>query len=48
MTYGRAGSPFSMNDLRLINWDEGNYRVTNKPYPQGEIVLGGENVSQGL
>lgn len=47
MTYGRVGSPFSMNDMRLINWDEGNYRVTNKPYPQGEIVLGGENVSMG-
>ena len=47
MTYGRVGAPFSMNDIKLINWDEGNYRVTNKPYPQGEIVIGGENVSQG-
>lgn len=47
MTYGRVGSPFSMNDMRLINWDEGNYRVTNKPYPQGEILLGGENVAMG-
>lgn len=47
MSYGRVGAPFSMNDLKLVNWVEGNYCVTNKPYPQGEIVIGGENVSQG-
>lgn len=47
MTYGRVGAPSSSNDMRLINWEEGNYCVTNKPYPQGEIVLGGGNVSEG-
>lgn len=47
MTYGRVGAPFAMNDIKLVNWDEGNYRVTNKPYPQGEIVIGGENVALG-
>lgn len=47
MSYGRVGAPFSMCDLRLVNWEEGNYCVTNKPYPQGEILLGGENVSKG-
>lgn len=47
MTFGRVGAPSTMCDIRLINWEEGNYRVTNKPYPQGEIVVGGENVSQG-
>jgi long-chain acyl-CoA synthetase len=31
----------------LINWEEGNYRVTNKPYPQGEVLIGGEMVSVG-
>jgi long-chain acyl-CoA synthetase len=47
MTYGRVGAPFGMNDIKLVNWNEGNYRVTNKPYPQGEILIGGENVAQG-
>ncbi|CRL00268.1 CLUMA_CG013541, isoform A [Clunio marinus] len=47
MSYGRVGAPTSINDIKLINWEEGNYRVTNKPYPQGEIVMGGENVSIG-
>lgn len=30
-----------------MNWEEGGYRVTNKPYPQGEIVIGGNGVSRG-
>lgn len=47
MSYGRVGAPSSMTDMRLVNWEEGNYCVNNKPFPQGEIVLGGENVSQG-
>lgn len=47
MSYGRVGAPSSMTDMRLVNWDEGNYCVTNKPFPQGEIILGGENVSKG-
>lgn len=47
MTYGRAGVPTTMCDIRLIGWEEGGYRVTNKPYPQGEIIIGGDNVSQG-
>jgi long-chain acyl-CoA synthetase len=34
-------------DLRLINWEEGNYRVTNKPFPQGEIVIGSKSVAMG-
>ena len=47
MTTGRCGAPSTMNDIRLVNWEEGNYRVTNKPYPQGEIYIGGYNVSIG-
>lgn len=30
-----------------MNWDEGNYRITNKPHPQGEIFIGGNGVSRG-
>jgi long-chain acyl-CoA synthetase len=44
---GRVGAPAPLVDLRLINWEEGNYRVTNKPYPQGEVLIGGEMVSPG-
>ncbi|XP_061378423.1 long-chain-fatty-acid--CoA ligase 4 isoform X2 [Danaus plexippus] len=44
---GRVGAPTTGTDIRLVNWEEGNYRVTNKPYPQGEIVIGGESVAEG-
>lgn len=47
MSYGRVGAPSTMFDMRLVNWEEGNYCVTNKPYPQGEIWLGGESVAHG-
>ena len=47
MRYGTVGPPSSCNDIRLVNWEEGNYKVTNKPYPQGEIMIGGGIVSKG-
>lgn len=47
LKYGRAGAPTTTIAIRLVNWEEGGYRITNKPYPQGEIILGGENISQG-
>ncbi|KAL9914432.1 acyl-CoA synthetase long-chain isoform 3-T6 [Glossina fuscipes fuscipes] len=47
MQYGRTGAPLTICDVRLVNWEEGNYRVTNKPYPQGEVLIGGECVSMG-
>lgn len=47
MTLGRVGAPVTIRDLKLQNWEEGNYRVTDKPYPRGEIVLGGDNISIG-
>ena len=33
--------------MKLINWEEGNYRVTDKPYPRGEILIGGNCVADG-
>lgn len=30
-----------------MNWEEGNYRVTDKPNPRGEIIIGGGNVAAG-
>lgn len=38
-TTGRSGSPTSCNEVRLVNWEEGNYFVTNRPYPQGRFRL---------
>jgi hypothetical protein len=23
--------------IKLVNWEEGNYRVSDKPYPRGEV-----------
>lgn len=37
---GRVGAPTTGCDVRLVDWEEGNYRVTDKPYPRGEIILG--------
>ncbi|KAK0181964.1 hypothetical protein PV327_000141 [Microctonus hyperodae] len=44
---GRVGAPVVGCDIRLENWEEGSYRVTDAPYPRGEILIGGANVSQG-
>lgn len=46
-TVGRVGAATTVCDIMLVNWEEGNYRVTDKPFPRGEIVIGGENVSPG-
>jgi long-chain acyl-CoA synthetase len=34
-------------ELRLVDWNEGEYRCTDKPYPRGEIYIGGDNVIKG-
>ncbi|XP_069356137.1 long-chain-fatty-acid--CoA ligase 4 isoform X4 [Maniola hyperantus] len=44
---GRVGAPTTGTDIKLVNWVEGNYRVNNKPYPQGEVVIGGDSVAEG-
>jgi len=44
---GKVGPPVQGVNIRLVNWEEGNYRVTDKPWPRGEIYIGGPNVAQG-
>jgi len=44
---GRAGAPLMDVDIKLVNWDEGNYRVTDKPNPRGEVHVGGDGVAVG-
>lgn len=31
----------------LVNWEEGNYRITDKPRPRGEVIIGGNCVAEG-
>ncbi|XP_054161476.1 long-chain-fatty-acid--CoA ligase 4-like [Oppia nitens] len=44
---GHIGSPLFGLKVRLIDWPEGGYRPTDKPYPRGEAVVGGPNVAVG-
>ncbi|XP_031345978.1 long-chain-fatty-acid--CoA ligase 4 isoform X5 [Photinus pyralis] len=47
MSVGRVGGPTTVCDIKLVNWEEGHYRITDKPYPRGEIVVGGDCISMG-
>ncbi|XP_045117589.1 long-chain-fatty-acid--CoA ligase 4-like isoform X1 [Portunus trituberculatus] len=44
---GHTGGPNLGVLMRLVDWEEGNYRVTDKPNPRGEIVVGGPVVCKG-
>merc|ERR1712126_141834 len=44
---GRVGPPVKGAQIRLANWEEGNYRVTDKPRPRGEVLIGGGNITAG-
>merc|ERR1719334_1730351 len=44
---GSVGPAVQCVHLRLVNWEEGNYRVTDKPHPRGELYIGGGNVAAG-
>ena len=47
LSVGRVGPPLRGVKIRLVDWNEGNYRLTDKPHPRGEIVVGGANVTRG-
>ena len=44
---GVVGSVVPCCEVRLVDWLEGNYRNTDKPYPRGEIYVGGDNIALG-
>lgn len=46
-TKSRVGSPLPTALIRLTDWNEGGYHPTDKPYPRGEIVVGGDAVALG-
>ena len=43
----RIGPPLPGIKVKLIDWEEGGYRPSDKPNPRGEIVVGGDNVTAG-
>jgi long-chain acyl-CoA synthetase len=46
ITTGGVGPPLQGVQIKLVNWEEGGYRVTDSQ-PRGEIVIGGGNVAFG-
>ena len=46
MSTGRVGAPPQDVDLRLVNWEEGSYTVTDRQGPRGETVIGGGHVAK--
>lgn len=46
-TTGRVGAPMAGMEVKMVNWEEGNYRVTDKPRPRGEVLISGGNVTAG-
>ena len=44
---GSSGTPLQGVQIQLVDWAEGGYRVTDRPCPRGEIIIGGENVASG-
>merc|ERR1719474_1755478 len=44
---GRVGPPMAGMEIKLVNWEEGNYRVTDRPHPRGEICIGGAAIAKG-
>lgn len=44
---GHVGPPNPYVKVKLVNWEEGDYRISDKPRPRGEIVVGSPCVAQG-
>ena len=41
-----VGKPMTGVEVRLVDWEEGNYKVTDRPNPRGEIIIGGDPVAK--
>lgn len=44
---GECGVPLHSVRYYLKDWPDGGYYPTDQPNPRGEIIVGGETVSQG-
>lgn len=47
ITVGRVGPPLPCCYIKLVSWEEGGYRTSDKPMPRGEILIGGHSVTVG-
>jgi len=47
MDIGLCGGAMAGMEVRITNWEEGNYKITDKPNPRGELILGGNSVTRG-
>lgn len=45
--FGHVGPPNAGVLLKLANWEEGGYRITDKPNPRGEVIVAGPCISKG-
>ena len=43
---GLCGGPMWGLEVRLVNWEEGGYRISDNP-PRGELQVGGNTVARG-
>ena len=46
LTTDTAGKPMAGIEARLVDWEEGEYKVTDRPRPRGEILLAGEPIAK--
>ncbi len=44
---GRVGGPIGCCEIKLRDWVEGNYLVSDSPYPRGEVCIAGPTISSG-
>ncbi|KAF7493467.1 Long-chain-fatty-acid--CoA ligase 4 [Sarcoptes scabiei] len=47
LSYGRCGKPLFGVHAKLDEWAEGDYRITDKPCPRGELLIGSKANSVG-
>lgn len=47
LSIGEVGTPFDGTMIKLANWPEGGYTTQDKPNPRGEVVVGGDTVTDG-
>ncbi|XP_057796690.1 long chain acyl-CoA synthetase 8 [Salvia miltiorrhiza] len=47
ISVARVGPPLPCCYIKLVSWEEGGYKTSDKPMPRGEVVVGGASVSAG-
>lgn len=47
LSYGRIGIPLEGVNVKLVDWPEGGYLITDTPNPRGELVIGSDIVALG-